>query len=242
MVTIIAWWVLLRGRDAMVMAGASPSISEAGVFTLQWGIMMTAMMLPSAAPLILLYDRVRRGMSSAQNPVLPAAAFAAIYLVVWLLAGLPVYAASVGVARLAAESARFAAAQPYVLAGFVAAAGIYQLSSLKRVCLRYCESPLTFLMERWRTGYIASLRVALSHATYCVACCWALMGILVAVGSMSLPWVLVITVAVFAEKVLPRGDRTARVIGVALVLLAMAITVRPTIAGSPGPAAPHHAM
>ena len=216
----------------MVMPDASMSWRDGTAFTLQWGLMMAAMMLPSAAPMILLYRTVATRMPRAEGRVLGAAAFAAVYVAAWLLTGLPVYAASVLVARIGAQSQTFAAAQPYLLAALVATAGVYQLSSIKRACARYCEAPLSFLMRRWRGGYINSLRVAVAHASYCIGCCWALMAILVAVGAMSLPWVLAVTVAVLAEKLLPNGQRTARAIGVVLILLAISIALRPELASA----------
>jgi len=144
----------------------------------------------------------------------------------------PVYAASIANAQLAGSWPAYNASQPYLVAMIIGIAGLYQLSSLKKVCLRYCESPLSFLMRRWRGGYSASLRTAFTHATYCIACCWALMVILVAAGAMSMPWVLAITLAVLAEKVLPGGSRTARVIGAALILLVIAVAARPSLAGT----------
>jgi Predicted metal-binding integral membrane protein (DUF2182) len=121
---------------------------------------------------------------------------------------------------------------PYGVAGVLLAAGAYQFSPLKRVCLRACQSPLSFLMTRWRSGYGGTLRLGLAHAGYCVGCCWGLMAVLVAAGAMGLRWVLLIAVAVFAEKRLPRGQRIAWAVGAALIVLGLAVVVRPDLAAA----------
>lgn len=232
--TALAWIEVVRADAAMQMSQgpAPPSLAGATAFTLSWGVMMTAMMLPSAAPMILLYRGISARAAGPNESRIPAELFALTYVALWLLTGLPVYAASVAVGNLAARSAGFAGAIPFAIAVTLFAAGAYQLSPAKRVCLRECEAPVSFLMRRWRSGYRATLQLAATHAAYCVGCCWALMVVLVVAGSMSLPWVLAIAVAVFAEKVLPGGERTARVIGVALMLAALAILARPELAAA----------
>lgn len=215
---------------SMTEAGP-PSLAEGAAFTAQWGVMMTAMMLPSATPMILLYRTVSRRLSAGGDSAIPVALFAGVYLFVWLLLGVPVYAASVAMASVAARWPAFDAAMPYAIAAVLVAAGVYQLTDAKRVCLRHCEAPLGFLMRRWSSGYGATLRLAVEHAGYCVGCCWALMVILVTAGAMSIAWVLAIAAVVFAEKVLPRGWRTARLVGVGLIALGLAIALRPDLAG-----------
>ena len=228
-----AWYLVLRDGSSMSMTGpgASPSVAEGAAFTIQWGVMMTAMMLPSAAPTIMLYRTVSRRLSATGDRTIPVALFAAVYLLLWLLLGVPVYGAYVVVASLAARWRSFDAAMPYAVAAVLVAAGLYQLTDAKRVCLRHCESPLGFLMRRWRSGYAATLRLAIGHAGYCIGCCWALMVILVAAGAMSISWVLAIAIVVFAEKVLPHGWRTARLVGVGLIALGFAVALRPGLAG-----------
>lgn len=236
-VAVAAWVEVVRGASSMVMPGASPSLAEGIRFTVQWGVMMAAMMLPSAMPVILLYRTVRARLAPQGELAVPVALFAGVYLLLWLALGVPLYAAHVAIARALVRWPSAATAAPYAVACVLAAAGAWQLSAAKRACLRHCESPLGFLMRRWRSGYGATLRLAAAHASYCVGCCWGLMLVLVAAGAMSLPWVLAITAVVFAEKVLPGGARTARAIGVLLFVAAAAVAVRPELAGtSTGPA------
>lgn len=233
-VTVLAWVSVVRDAESMslVAPGASPSVAEAAAFCAQWGIMMAAMMLPSAAPMILLYRTVSRRLSAEGDRVIPVALFTIVYLLLWTLFGLPVYGAYLAVAALAGRWPSLEAAIPYVLAGVLAAAGLYQLSHIKRTCLRHCESPLGFLMLRWRSSRVATLRLAAQHAGYCIGCCWGLMVILVTAGAMSLPWVLGISMVVFAEKLLPRGWWVAQVVGLGLIVLAIAVVLHPELAGA----------
>src|SRR3990170_555411 len=232
-VTGFAWLGVIRSSGMMMPMPEMEPLSVAGMiaFTLQWGVMMTAMMLPSAAPMILLYSGAHRRRTEWSEPVIPPEAFALTYVALWLLTGVPVYLAWVGIGDLAARSTAFAAAIPYALAATLSATGAYQLSPLKHACLSQCQSPVDFLMRRWRSGYFASLRLAATHAAYCIACCWALMVLLVVAGAMSLPWVLAIAVIVFAEKVLPGGERIARITGMALVVSGIAMAISPNLAG-----------
>jgi len=233
-ITVQSWLLVLRAGSSMEMSGpgASPSVAEAAVFTAEWGVMMAAMMLPSAAPMILLYRTVSRRLSAAGDRAIPVALFAGVYLLLWLLCGIPVYGGYVAVGFLAGRWPAFEAAVPYAVAGVLVAAGVYQLTEAKRACLRYCEPSLEFLMRRWRSGLGATFGLALEHAGYCIGCCWGLMVILVAAGAMSLPWVLAITVIVFAEKILPGRRWTARLVGAGLMALGISVALRPELAGS----------
>ena len=225
-VAALAWAAVVL--QAMGMKDAPTP--DAAAFLVAWGVMMTAMMLPSATPMIALYGGVRRNATQTHQKGIPTALFALVYLAVWLAFGVPVYAVSVAVDAAANSTPAVAGLLPYALALILLIAGAYQFSSLKWRCLRVCQSPLGFLMGHWRSGYLGTLKMALKHAAYCVGCCWALMVILVAVGAMALNWVLLIAALVFVEKVLPHGEWTARIVGGALVLLGLLVAVQPNLA------------
>jgi len=232
----VSWIVVVRqstqrGMAAMPMAPGL-SLAEGAAFVAAWGVMMAAMMLPSATPMVLLYRTVSQNMARSGQHVVPTLAFAATYLAVWLLFGIPVYLASAAVAHAAQMSETVAGLLPYAVAVVLVAAGVYQFTAIKRVCLKQCQNPISFLMHRWRSGYGRTLRVGLAHALYCVGCCWGLMVVLVAAGSMGLAWVLLIAAIVFAEKLVPRGEWTARLVGAALVVLGMVVVVRPDLAAA----------
>jgi predicted metal-binding membrane protein len=106
-------------------------------------------------------------------------------------------------------------------------AGAYQLTPLKRVCLRHCRTPFHWVLHRWREGPLGPARMGLEHGGYCVGCCWALMVVLFAVGVMSLAWMAVVAALIFAEKVLPVGERLSAAFAVALVVLGIWVAVAP---------------
>jgi predicted metal-binding membrane protein len=219
--------------DMSMPAAAAPawfSVSGASAFLLAWGVMMAAMMLPSATPMISLYGAVQRNLSRTGQRGIPTAVFALVYLVLWLATGVPVYLANASISAAAAMNPGLAALLPYFMALALVAAGIYQFTPLKRRCLGVCSSPLAFLMGRWRGGYRGTFEMALENAVYCIGCCWGLMLVLVAAGAMSLPWVLSIAAVVFVEKIFPRGELTARIVGGALIALGLLVALQPALA------------
>jgi predicted metal-binding membrane protein len=230
----VAWVVVIQqgspGGAGMDMGMAAFSLAGAVAYLGAWGVMMAAMMLPSAIPMIALYGAMQRGKAKTGQRGLLAALFTLVYLAAWLAFGIPVYVASVLLGLAASSNPLVASWLPYGVAVVLVGAGIYQLSPLKRTCLRNCQSPFGFLMGHWRSGYAGAIRLAWDHALFCLGCCSALMIVLVVAGAMSLPWVLLIAALVFVEKVLPRGDWTARVIGAGLIVLGVLIVLRPDLA------------
>jgi len=228
-VAIAAWvHVLVSPMGSNDMAGMemamSPSLADGATYVAAWAVMMTAMMLPSALPMIGLYAATQRSARNAALKALRVATFALMYLGLWALTGVPIYFASVA---LSAISGGILA---YVVAAVLVLAGIFQLTPLKQVCLRHCRSPLGFLFGHWREGWQGGLAMGRAHAIYCLGCCWALMVVLVVAGAMGLPWLLLIAAVVAAEKLLPRGEWIARATGVALMVLGIAVAVRPGLA------------
>ncbi|MBA2448644.1 MAG: DUF2182 domain-containing protein [Chloroflexi bacterium] len=219
------------GMTATTDSGPA-SLTGAAAYLVAWGLMMAAMMLPSATPMIALYGAVHRQSARTGRRGVSTALFALVYLAVWTAFGIPVYAASVLVDVAAGASPAVAGLLPYGVALVLLMAGAYQLSPLKEVCLRVCQSPLGFLLGRWRGGYRGTLEMALRHAAYCVGCCWALMIVLVAAGAMGLHWVLLIAAVVFAEKLLPRGAWMARIVGGVLLGLGLLVAAQPDLVGA----------
>jgi predicted metal-binding membrane protein len=213
----------LRGDDMMMTMAMPVTLADGVAFVLSWGIMMTAMMLPSALPMIALYGTIHRGAGGSSPRGVPVAAFTLVYLVVWAASGAPVYLAHSFLMKLGGPV--FA----YGVAAILVVAGVFQLSPLKQACLRACRSPLGFLLGHWRAGLAGSLGLGWAHAVYCLGCCWALMLVLVAAGAMGLRWVLLITAVVAAEKLLPGGEWIARIAGGALVLLGATVAWHPDL-------------
>jgi predicted metal-binding membrane protein len=230
LVALLAW-VVLFVQPAEPMPTAGPT--DALVFLSAWGVMMAAMMLPSAMPMIALYSAIRRNTAATGSTGVSTAVFALIYLILWTAVGLPVYLASAAIAGVPGLQDVL----PYALAVVLVAAGVYQFTPLKRACLRVCRNPLSFLWARSRTGSRGTATLAVEHAAYCIGCCWGLMVVLVAAGAMALNWVLLIAVIVLLEKLMPRGELVARVAGAALVVLGLAVAVHPDLAMLLHPAA-----
>jgi hypothetical protein len=82
-------------------------------------------------------------------------------------------------------------------------AAVYQLTPAKNVSLMKCRTPMDFILHRMRHGYRGALRMGLEHGARCVACCWALMVALFALGVMSIGWMAVIGAFIAGEKMLP---------------------------------------
>jgi len=181
-------------------------------------VMMAGMMLPSAAPAILLYGTLVR-KNGTRGTTLPGVwIFASAYLLVWT--GFSV--AATLLQTLLEAASLMTPAMTVASAGLSAlalvAAGLYQLTPLKQTCLSKCSHPLQFFVTRWRAGHGGALRMGLEHGAYCVGCCWALMLLLFVAGVMNLAWVALIAAFVFAEKLLPAGRLVSRAAGAVLIL------------------------
>jgi predicted metal-binding membrane protein len=226
-VAALAWTDVVRmagpvGHAGMAMAMPAMGGTAAGPglawLMLMWAVMMVAMMLPSAAPTILLFADVSRRRRLGGGPAVPVAIFTLGYLTIWAL-----YAAIAGAAqwelhRLALLSPSMASASPYLAGGLLVAAGLYQWVPLKGACLSHCRSPLGFFSTEWREGWWGALAMGMRHGSFCVGCCWLLMALLFVAGVMNLLWVAAIAAFVLIEKLLPRGDWLGRVVGAALML------------------------
>lgn len=182
-----------------------------------WGVMMVGMMLPSAAPAILLYARVMRGSAGVEAPAARAYAFAGGYLVAWLAFSAAATLLQWALAEAALVSPMMESSSPRLGAALLIVAGIYQWTPLKERCLTQCRSPATFLTQHARPGVTGALRLGILHGLYCVGCCWALMLLLFVGGVMSLLWIAAITIFVLLEKLAPFGAQGGRLSGALLV-------------------------
>jgi predicted metal-binding membrane protein len=190
---------------------------------LMWWVMMVGMMVPSAAPMILLYAAIQRKKLSDENPVLRTGLFTLGYLLSWLAFSLVATSLQWYLGRMALLSPTMVSTSAYLTAAIFAVAGLYQLTPLKRSCLANCSSPIRYLSTHWRNGNSGGLLMGVQHGTYCVGCCWCLMGLLFIGGIMNLLWVAVIAIAVLLEKVLPNSRLIVRVTGA--IMLAFSIYI-----------------
>jgi predicted metal-binding membrane protein len=234
-VTVASWtWVTLLARDMYgTMQGPSAWMMSLVwdwrrifLLWLMWAVMMTAMMLPSAAPLILLYGEAARRNGDVITGATRVNALGGGYLLVWALFSVAATALQRLLASSMALTPMMEPSSPVFAAAILAAAGIYQLTPLKHACLRACRSPLGFMLQRWRGSTSGAFRLGVEHGRHCVGCCWALMLILFAGGVMNLSVVLALTVWILVEKWAPFGDRTATASGVGLMAVAAWMLVR----------------
>ena len=222
----------MLGRMAMPMTmndGAGWSASYWVLMLAMWWIMMIAMMLPSAAPAVLLYARVhRQSVKSETASTIPAAAFISGYLAAWLGFSAVATVLQAGLERAGLlDRMMMWTTDRTLTAALLLAAGLFQLSPLKAVCLDHCRRPVEFLTRNWRQGTSGALRMGLHHGVYCVGCCWLLMALMFAGGVMNLIWIAGLTILVLVEKLAPHGGKTAKAFGLLLVVAAVYVLLAP---------------
>jgi predicted metal-binding membrane protein len=191
-----------------------------------WGVMMVAMMTPSASPVILMFSAMNRHRAEHRGPVVRTGLFVLGYLVAWTAYSAAAATAQWALHGLTLISPMMVSTSPYLGGGLLMAAGIFQWTPLKRACLIQCRSPMGFIMTEWREGRRGALVMGFRHGVYCVGCCWVLMALLFVAGVMNLVWVAAIATFVLVEKVVPAGERVGQVAGVVLVLAGLAVMIR----------------
>jgi predicted metal-binding membrane protein len=229
---VLAWLYLFHAKAAMPdmdMPGmVMRDLHEWGPATVlllfvMWTVMMVAMMVPSAAPMIFAFLTVNKRRQSSARPFVPVTFFLLGYLAVWTAFSAVATLAEWGLHQAALLSTMMTATSPALNGGLLIAAGVFQWTPLKRACLKGCRSPLTFLMSEWREGAAGAFVMGLRHGAYCVGCCWFLMALLFVAGVMNLFWVAVIALFVMAEKIFPKGELLARFAGIALIIAGAAL-------------------
>jgi predicted metal-binding membrane protein len=220
-IAALAWLYVIH------MAGSMPAIPTAHVqpwgavelllMFLMWAVMMVAMMLPSAAPMILVFTSVKRRSAAGSALALVTGLFALAYLVVWIGFSLAATAANWALHQAGLMTAMMGSTLPLVGGILLLAAGVYQWTPLKHACLSRCRSPLAFLMTEWRPGRSGAFFMGLRHGLFCLGCCWALMTLLFVLGLMNLLWIAALAAIALLEKVLPGGLWVSRVLGIALI-------------------------
>ncbi len=237
-VAAAGWWWSFRMVDEMAGTGtAADAMGGMGgmggfqavsghtmslvAFVIAWLAMMAAMMLPAVLPVVRLYS-----LAADEGRVAPLPFFVAGYLVVWTLVGLPAYFGWRALMDPISDGRPWAAR---LAGGVLLLAAVWQLTPLKSMCLRHCRSPMSvFLRVRGSLARpSAALRAGSTHGLYCVGCCWALMAILVALGTMNLAWMLGLAVLILLEKNAPWGEGVATGAALVFVVVAIALLVHP---------------
>ena len=204
----------LQCPEMMTPAVWSPGY--AGLMLFMWWIMMVAMMLPSAAPMILLFSALNRRQRESGRPYVATSIFALGYLAAWAGFSLVATILQWGFELTGMLSPLLVGANVVFSGLLLLVAGAYQLTPLKHACLRHCRSPLAFMGMRWRRGTRGALRMGVEHGAYCVGCCWFLMGLLFFGGVMNLYWIAGLALFVLFEKTVPAGHWLGYATGVGL--------------------------
>ena len=227
-VVVLAWAYLLFGAgikmEMMDMGGGqmmamSPewTLGYGALIFVMWVAMMVAMMLPSAAPAILLAAALDRRRSTASAPQ-QGMLFASGYLLVWSAFSLLATLLQWGLDEAGLLSGTMAAGNRILAGAVLVAAGAYECTPLKNTCLAHCRSPIAFLLQHWRQGRLGAVVTGMRHGLFCLGCCWILMALLFVGGLMNLLWVAAIALLVLIEKTAPWGGRMARITGVVLAI------------------------
>ena len=204
----------MQGSSAWMMS-ARWNAPYTLLMMVMWVVMMTAMMLPSAVPTLLLYGLVVRS-DPGSSPAVRVYIFAAGYLLVWAAYGVAMALVQRELSLHAVMTAMMEIQAGRATGALLVLTGLYQLTPIKRACLRTCQSPAGFISRNWRTGNAGALQLGLRHGLYCLGCCWALMLLLFALGVMHLPVLLSLTVFLIVEKTAPRWLRADLAGGVLL--------------------------
>lgn len=202
-----------------------PWLAGAGLFLLTWVVMMAAMMLPSIVPFTVGVTRLMRLRGAARGST---ATMTLAYLLIWSITGILAYPALQGLQTLSAGPAELTVRVGAVI---ILAAGVYQLTPLKRMCLRQCRSPVFLVMrhgQRAARSRLGALQAGIAHGAYCFGCCWALMAVLLAAGAMSLVWMGAIAAIVALEKVSRRGEALASALGGLLIAAGLLLLAAPS--------------
>ncbi|MEO7600220.1 MAG: DUF2182 domain-containing protein [Opitutus sp.] len=231
----LCWaWLVPMGRDMYgAMDGASAwmmtdtwDFPHVALLFAMWVVMMAGMMLPSAAPALLIYAMVvRKSLDGARAPA-HAYAFAGGYLVVWTLFSLLATILQRVLAHTPLMSPMMESSNPWFGGGLLIGAGVFQFTPWKRTCLNACRSPAEFLVRHWRPGVGGGFYLGVANGLFCLGCCWALMLLLFVGGVMNLWWIAALTIFVLVEKLVPLGAQGGRLSGVLIFALGVWTLVR----------------
>jgi predicted metal-binding membrane protein len=221
LVALFSWLYILAGAGMNMDMAMGPVAWTPGYALLvlaMWWVMMVAMMLPSAAPMILLFAAINRKQREKGQPYTETSVFAAGYLLAW--GGFSVAAVTLqwGLSMVGLLSPAMATTGTVLGGILLLAAGMWQLTPLKHACLRHCRSPMHFMLQRWHQGRLGAVAMGLEHGGFCLGCCWVLMVLLFYGGVMNLAWIAGLALYVLAEKLLPAGPRFGILAGAGLIV------------------------
>jgi predicted metal-binding membrane protein len=231
-------WIASINQPDMMIAMTTYNLLSISLFTASWTAGMAAMMFPAIAPMVLMYNRFasnnREGNQSSVTiqeeekegkttprpsfPPLRVILFVGSYLLVWAMTGIALLLGWSVVINNTIMTTGNSLVIQYLYGSQLIVAGAYQFTPLKRICIGYCESPMSFFMRRWRDGTSGAVNMGVYHGIYCLGCCWAYFLLMVALGWMDLLWMGLFAGIIFGEKIWSRGIWVARAAGIALAI------------------------
>lgn len=243
--TALAWGYLLwlahdmRMPDAPAMSGMDMSGMDMGGMNMSmtseirpwtatdflfsfamWAVMMAGMMMPSAAPTILLHARIARQAQAQQKPFAATGWFAAGYLLAWSVFSLLAAGLQAALSRAGFLTSELAAGNDLISGGILIVVGLYQWSNLKYRCLTHCRAPLQFIQQHggFKRHPLPALDLGFRHGLYCIGCCGVLMLLLFVGGVMNVVWIAGLSILVLLEKAMSDGRNVSRLVGLALII------------------------
>jgi len=228
-ITALSWLYLVQMDMAMphghghmghmIMPGMTPGQAQQLITAaVMWSIMMVAMMLPTALPAVMVFDGLSRRRTRHDRPVVSTAFFIAGYLAVWTGYSVVTAAGQVALSHAALLTPMLKSTSQALSVAILLAAGAFQFTALKEMCVTQCRTPFAFFLAEWRDGSRGAFVLGLKHGSYCVGCCWALMAVMFVVGAMNLLWMAALTLLMLMEKVAPAHWRISQATGVVLLL------------------------
>jgi len=213
----LLWSLLVVGAPAHAPVPGGTSMRLLHGFVM-WLLMMIAMMLPPVLPWIWFFAAATKTTPSSRVSWLHTLAFAYGYFSLWGLFSLMAAGAQLWLSEWGSFGPRGLVLAPLFSGGLLCAAGLYQFSPLKRACLRHCRSPLGYFLTHWKDGAGGAFRIGFAHGLVCLGCCWALMLLSFALGTMNLVWMGVVVLLLCGEKIAPSGEQLSRLAGAGLLV------------------------
>ncbi len=229
---VLAWaYLLVLDLNMRDMPGMVPGIhpwtpADFIMMFLMWAVMMFAMMVPSAMRSVLIYSRIAAREESQKHLVTPVLVFIFGYIAIWTLFSATATALQWAMEMAALVSPMMVTTSSKLGAAILIAAGIYQLTPLKDICLKHCQSPVMFIAAHYQKGMRGAFQLGLTHGVYCLGCCWLLMGLLFVGGVMNLIWILAISMFVLVEKLLPAHIQSTRITGFIMITAGLIYLVK----------------
>lgn len=199
--TAVGWLALaLLSEQSGTVFGSlcRPADQPMGVLVTgaMWSAMTLAMMLPSAAPMILTYAEIADTAAGKGEKIISPFTIAAGYVLVWLAFALAATFLQTGAAHVPLSERTRA----YLSGAIFIGAGAYQFSVLKHACLSRCRHPFQFFFAHWQTTARGVFRLGMKQGLYCLGCCWAMMALMFVTGVMNVVWMAALAVFMTIEK------------------------------------------